>query len=97
MAGSSLGWHTRRLVALLDQYGNTDLDNAIAFALQKKAVSAEAVAHILDQQARARHLPPPLPVVLPDNPRVRNLRVTAHSLADYDALSQKQEKDDANV
>ena len=97
LAGSSLGWHTRRLVALLDQYGNTDLDTAIALALQKKAVSAEAVAHILDQQSRARHLPPPLPVVLPDNPRVRNLRVTAHSLGPYDALSQKEEKDDTHV
>ena len=30
--------------------------------------------------------PPPLDVVLPDDPRVRDLRVHPHRLADYDAL-----------
>jgi transposase len=97
LMGSSLGWHTRRLHVLLDQYGAADLDAAIAAALQKGAISAEAVAHILDQQARARRRPPALSVVLPDNPRVRDLRVTSHSLGSYDALSQEQDKDDIHV
>jgi hypothetical protein len=97
LAGSSLGWHTRRLHVLLDQYGAADLDAAIAAALQKGAISAEAVAHLLDQQARARRRPPALSVVLPDNPRVRDLRVTSHSLGSYDALSQGQDKDDIHV
>jgi hypothetical protein len=55
-------------------------------ALARSAVSAHSVAHLLDQRARARRTPPPLAVVLPDDPRVRDLRVTPHSLADYDGL-----------
>ena len=45
-----------------------------------------SVAHLLDQRARARRQPPPLAVVLPADPRVRDLRVTPHALSAYDAL-----------
>lgn len=78
---------THRLLGLLDRYGAAELDQALAHALQRGAVSAASVAHILDQRARQKHAPPPIDVVLPDDPRVRDLRVTPHALSKYDALS----------
>jgi transposase len=84
--GESLGTHTTRLLQLLERYGAAELDRAIADALARGAPSALSVAHILDQRARARKLLPPLEPVLPDDPRVRDLRVTPHALDDYDEL-----------
>ena len=49
-------------------------------------LSAWVIAHRLDQRARARRTPPPIPLLLPADPRVRDLRVTPHRLADYDGL-----------
>jgi len=46
---------------------------------------------VLDQRARARHALPPLDTVLPDDPRVRDLRVTPHALARYDELYARQD------
>lgn len=45
-----------------------------------------SVAHILDQRARARKALPALDAILPDDPRVRDLRVTPHALDRYDEL-----------
>ena len=84
--GEPLAPHTTRLLRLLDQYGAADVDWALNEALARGAVSAPSVAHLLDQRARARRQPPPLAVVLPADPRVRDLRVTPHPLAAYDAL-----------
>ena len=69
------------LLRLLDQYGAAALEMALADALTRGAINAASIAHLLDQRARARHTPPPLAVVLPDDPRVRDLRVTPHRLA----------------
>jgi hypothetical protein len=82
---------TRRLLDLADRFGAPALDAALAEVLHRGAVSAAAVAHVLDQQIRARRTPPPLAVVLPDDPRIRDLHVTPHALAPYDALSTSQE------
>ena len=84
--GEPLAPHTTALLRLLDQYGATALDWALQEALGRGAVSSASVAHLLDQRARARRQPPPLSVVLPDDPRVRDLRVTPHPLTAYDAL-----------
>jgi len=81
-----LGIETARLLRLLDQVGPATLDQALAEALARQAVSAASVAHLLDQQRRARRLPPPVELILPADPRVRDLRVTPHALSTYDAL-----------
>ena len=69
-----------------------------AEAVAREAISAASVAHLLEQQRRARHLPPPIDVVLPADPRVRELRVTPHALTAYDTLlaplSRKEEPPD---
>jgi len=66
--------------------GAVTLDHALAEALARQAVSAASVAHLLDQQRRARRQPPPVEIILPADPRVRDLRVTPHALSTYDKL-----------
>ena len=89
LRGSPLGRTTTRLIVLLDRVGALDLDKAIAEAYSRGALSAQSVAHILEQERRARGAPPPLEHVLPDDPRVRDLRVEPHRLADYDTLAHR--------
>ena len=84
--GGHLGGTTSRLLRLLDQYGASDLDAAIADAHQRRAFTAQSVAHILDQDRRKKHQPVPIDVVLPADPRVRDLIVTPHLLDGYDHL-----------
>ena len=91
--GEPLAGHTSRLLHLLDRYGAADLDCALAEALVRGAISAASVAHILDQRARKKNTPPPIDVVLSDDPRVRDLRVTPHALDKYDALSNHDPED----
>jgi len=86
--GKPLAPQTLALLRLLDQYGAAALDAALADTIHRGALHAASVAHLLDQRARARHTPPPLAVVLPDDPRVRDLRITPHRLRPYDALLQ---------
>lgn len=86
LRGESVARHTTGLTHLLDRYGAAELDRAIADALARGATSAASVAHILDQRARARHALPVLDATLPDDPRVRDLRVTPHALDRYDEL-----------
>lgn len=89
--GHPLLAETRRLLDLADRFGAPALEAALTETLARGAVSAAAVAHVLDQQARARRAPPPLAVVLPDDPRVRELHVTPHALATYDTLTIRPE------
>ncbi len=84
--GERLAPHTLALLRLLEQYDAGELDAALADAVARDALSAWAIAHRLDQRARARRTPPPVPVLVPADPRVRDLRVTPHRLADYDGL-----------
>jgi hypothetical protein len=92
LRGENLGGHVSRLLVLLDRYGATEVEAALKDALARGAVSAASVAHILDQRGRARKIAPKLDVILPDDPRVRDLRVTPHPLDTYDALC-RPEKD----
>jgi hypothetical protein len=82
-----LGGSTSRLLRLLDRYGAVALDAAITEAHARGALSVQSVAHILDQAQRKAGEPPPIEVVLPLDPKVRDLHIEPHSLASYDALA----------
>lgn len=92
--GDNLGYPTARLQKLLDDYGAEELRAAVHEALAREAYGAGSVAHILEQRRRARGLKPVVPVALPDDPRVRNLRVTPHNLESYDALGKRNPNPD---
>jgi transposase len=91
--GGHLGGTTTRLIHLLDQYGARELEAAIAEAHQRGAFAAQSVAHVLDQRRRARGARTPMPPVLPDDPRVRDLIIPPRSLGAYDALARSGKKE----
>ena len=90
--GEHLGSQVARLLKLLDRYDAAELETALKDALARGAIGAASVAHVLDQRARARRHAPKLDVVLPDDPRVRDLRVTPHALDSYDALAKPKKE-----
>jgi hypothetical protein len=92
--GESLRAHSVRLLALLDDYGPQELAAAIARALERDALGAGAIAHILETRRRQRGLKPPMPIALPNHPGVRDLDVTPHRLDSYDELT-RSDSDDA--
>jgi transposase len=91
--GESLRVHTARLLALLDDYGPQELAAAVDRALERDALGAGAIAHILETRRRQRGLKPPIPIALPDRPGVRDLDVTPHRLETYDDLTRSDPGD----
>ena len=92
--GDSLRAHTARVLALLDDYGPQELAAAVTRALERDALGAGAIAHILETRRRQRGQKPPIPLALPDRPGVRDLDVTPHRLETYDELT-RTDPDDA--
>jgi transposase len=90
--GGHLGGTTTRLLHLLDQYGASELDVAIAEAHARGAFSAQSVAHVLDQRRRARGAPLRIEPVLPDDPRIRDLDIRPRPLDCYDVLGSDHEE-----
>ena len=92
--GGSLGRTMTGLLRLLDLYGHTPLDQALALALAHGAPHLAAVEQILDQHRHANRQPPPIAVPLPDDPRVRDMVARPHALATYDQLTKENADDD---
>lgn len=88
MRGEPIAAHRAKLLRLLEVYGSNALDAALEDTLRRGALSSASVAHVLDQKRRARKQPPPIEVILPDDPRVRELEIKPHSLTSYDALTE---------
>ena len=86
--GEPLRQHAIRLRALLDDYGPNELAAAVTTALDRDALGAGSVAHILETRRRRRGLKPPLRLTLPKRPELTNVDVQSHDLETYDALSQ---------
>ncbi len=93
--GEALGPHVTRLHRLLDDYGAAELAIAVATALERDACGAGSIADFLERRRRTRRQLPPVPVVLPADPRVRDLDVPAHALESYDALIPSADPPDA--
>jgi hypothetical protein len=62
-------------------------------ALERDALGAGAIAHLLETRRRQRGLKPPIPITLPDHPGVRALDVTPHRLETYDELTRSDSDD----
>lgn len=89
--GGNMGATVGSLLKLLDRHGAADLEVALAEAASNGVGHLGAVHHVLDRRREERGLLPPSPVVLPDDPRVRDLVVTPHALARYDDLAVRSE------
>jgi hypothetical protein len=91
--GDNLGSITAALLRLLDRYGAAELQAAIAEALSRDVPHPNAVRLALQRVREQRDQPPPLPIALPANQRVRDLVVCPHKLDDYDQLQDHPEDD----
>jgi transposase len=87
--GVHLGSLTRGLTELLDTHGAAALEAALAAALGEDATHLAAVRHFIDLHRARRGQCPPIPVTLPDDPRVRALTVRPHNLANYEILTRE--------
>jgi len=85
--GAHLGVLTRGLLTLLDSHGTQALEAAIAAALAEDTAHLGAVRHFIDAHASARGQRPPTTVVLPDDPRLRDIRVRPQPLQAYERLT----------
>ena len=89
--GYNLGSIVAQLLQLLDDYGASELNAAIDYVLSQGVPHPHSVRTRLEAQREARQLPPPIPIALPDDSRVRELVIRPHTLASYDQLT-KEEK-----
>ena len=90
----NLGAATTGLTTLLDLYGASAVDAALAGALHSQAPHVAAVRQILEQRRHAHSQPPPIAVALPENARVRDIVVHPHALATYDQIHAEGNNDD---
>jgi transposase len=86
--GESLRTPVNMLLRLLETYGASELEAAIAECLKKDVPHPHAVRHVLEQRREAQGLDPALPIALPDNLRVRDLVVPPPRLDIYDHLKE---------
>lgn len=91
--GAHLSHETSRLTRLLDEHGSQRLAAAIAEALQRDVPHHHGVRQILERDRIQRGVPPPLPVVLPDDPRVRDVSVRLPDLSRYDEIGNISDAD----
>ena len=80
--GENLGSLTAALLRLLDAYRASELEAATHDALQRGVPHPNAVRLSLEPRREQRSQPPPLPLTLPDDPRVRDAAVRPHALAE---------------
>jgi transposase len=92
--GENLGSLTAALLRLLDAYGASELQAAIQEALARGVPHPNAVRLSLERRREQRDLPPPLPLTLPDDPRVRDQAVRPHALGNYDHITTHPEAGD---
>lgn len=95
--GEPLGRATRQLTELLRTYGAEALEAALREALENDVPHPQAVSHILERDRREAGRPPPRPLSLPDDPRVRDIVVKPHDLAEYDRIRKEHTSDDEDT
>lgn len=93
-AKQPLGSSIARLLALLERFGSRRMERAVREALERGTPHVAAVQQVLEREVE-RDDPAPLPVRLPDDPRLKNLVVRPHSLDPYDSLADSDESDAA--
>jgi hypothetical protein len=86
--GGNLGSVTSSLLRYVDEYTAEAVEQCVAEAIQRETPHLSAVRFLLEKRRRALGQPVPIPVELPDDPRVRNLSVRPHSLETYDQIKE---------
>ena len=89
--GLPLGRATRQLMELLHAYGAGALEAATCEALEHGVPDPHAVLQVLERRRRDAGKAPPLPVPLPDDPRVRNIVLKPRGLHRYSKLHKTED------
>ena len=84
--GKNLGALTTGLLKLLDQYGAEALNPALVEAAAAERAHVAAVRQILERHRFEKGLPPAVPLLLPDDPRLRSPGLAPRTLTAYAAL-----------
>jgi len=84
--GGNIGAMTSALLNLLDAYGAEALNKAVIEATEAGVLHKAGIQQVLDRHAHERHMPPPVAVRLPNDPRVRDIVVRPHALELYDSV-----------
>lgn len=92
----SVGGETRRLLKLLDLYGQDALRLALTEALKRQTPSSASVELVLEQNRRAARKKPPLPLDLTDRPELSSLHLEPQRLETYDVLAATHDSDSEN-
>ena len=93
--GGHLGSIVSALLRLLDEYGAAELRAGIDEALERGVPHSNAVRLSLTRRREQQNKPPPIPVELPEDPKVRDIAVRDHDLTDYDGLAGEAEEEDS--
>jgi len=94
--GQNLGSAVNQLLRLLDAYGATELEIAVAEAIAGGVPHPHAVRHTLERRRQEQNKPAVLPLDLPDDARVRELSVKTHDLGTYDTLKGETNHEEDN-
>lgn len=86
--GLPVGSAVQMLLRLLDVYSAPEVEAALQEVARRDAVHPHAVRHVLETNRAAAGRAPALPLVLPDDPRVRTQTVRLHDLHTYDELKE---------
>ncbi|MNY59436.1 hypothetical protein D3C86_1958890 [compost metagenome] len=89
--GHNLGAATNSLLRMLDRFGGAALETALQEALSRDVPHLAAIHQILDRHQHAKGLKPPIPIPLPDDPKLRKIVVTPHRLDPYGELGKRKE------
>lgn len=90
LRGYPLSSTTNQLLSLLDDYGASDLDEAMQDALARGVPHSNAVRLSLQRRQDERDQPPLVILPVSNDKRVNELIVKPHKLSDYDVLNQSE-------
>jgi transposase len=93
--GYSLRSTITACLIFLDSYGAVELEYAIGEAIVQQSPHPNTLRLILEKRRNLTGQPPPLPVELPQDARVRQLTVRPHSLHTYDQLNTEKTHDES--
>ncbi|WP_454783622.1 IS21 family transposase [Legionella sp. WA2022007384] len=94
--GYPLGSTTNQLLSLLDDYGASELDEAMADALGRGVPHPNAVRLSLQRRQEERHQPPRIVLQVSDNKHINELIVKPHKLSDYEVLNQTKTEEESH-
>lgn len=94
--GANLGSRVVALEKLLDEYGAERLETALREALARGTPEPRSVRLVLERERMQKGHELRMPVVLPEDPRVRKLAVRPASLEGYGVLRDVEGTEEAS-